>query len=181
MKKTYFVILITFLLMIGIIACQKDNIKAVDSTKVISTENLDNYVVFGYVGLGWGCRANVIYMIAEGKLYADSSKVFCKNQENYQFSGYQLSDNEYNKAKSVLLNFPSELANQDSQTFGCLGCADGGMILIQRKEKGKSLKTYRIDDAILRGRNSTTNEPFPDYLYNYAKDFGTLINNLNYK
>jgi hypothetical protein len=177
-KLMYLIITFSFL---GIIACQKDNIKAISSDKVISTENLDDYVVFGYVGLGWGCRANVIYMILEGKLYADSSKVFCKNQENYQFAGYQLSDNEYNKAKSVFLTFPAELAQKDSQTFGCPGCADGGMILIQRKEKGKSLKTYRIDDAILRGKNSTTNEPFPDYLYNYAKDFGNLINNINYK
>lgn len=120
-------------------------------------------------------------MISNGKLYADTSKLFCKNQETYQFSGFQLPDNKYNKAKIVFQTFPNELSKEDSKTFGCPRCADGGMLFIQRKEKGKTVKTYRIDDAIIRSNNSVTTEPFPKYLYNCAKDFGTLINNLKYK
>ena len=92
-----------------------------------------------------------------------------------------MPDNEYNKAKTVLQTFPSELSIEDSKTYGCPGCADGGMLFIQRKEKGKTVKTYRIDDAIFNRNTSTANEPFPAYLYNYAKDFGTLINDLKYK
>jgi hypothetical protein len=179
MKKLKYIIV--FLSILGAIACQKNIVSPTDSTQNISTESLDDYIVFGYVSLGWGCRANVIYMISNEKLYADTSKVFCKNQENYQFSGFQLSDSEYNKAKTISTAFPTELSKEESKTFGCPGCADGGMLFVQRKEKGKTLKTFRIDDAIFRSENSVTNEPFPKYLYNYAKDFGTLINNLKYK
>jgi hypothetical protein len=179
MKKIIY--LIVFLSGLGAIACQKNSISPTASIQNISAESLDDYIVFGYVGLGWGCRANVIYIISNEKLYADTSKVFCKNQENYQFSGFQLPDNEFNKSKIVLQTFPTELSKEESKTFGCPGCADGGMLLIQRKEKGKILKTYRIDDSIFRSENSVTNEPFPTYLYNYAKDFGTLINSLKYK
>jgi hypothetical protein len=179
MKKLIY--LIVFLSILGTIACQKESVEASISTQNINVESLDDYIVFGYVGLGWGCRANVLYMISNEKLYADTSKVFCKNQENYQFSGFQLPGSEYDRAKSVFQTFPTELSNEESKTFGCPGCADGGMLFIQRKEKGKVVKTYRIDDAIFRSKNSVTNEPFPAYLYNYAKDFGTLINDLKYK
>lgn len=179
MKK--FIYLIIFLSGLGVIACQKSTVKPNDSTQNISAESLDDYIVFSYVGLGWGCRANVIYMISNEKLYADTSKIFCKTQDNYQFLGYQLSDNEYVKSKTILQNFPSELSKGDSKTFGCPGCADGGMLFMQRKEKGKTLKSWRIDDAIFRSKNSTTNEPFPEYLHNYAKDFSTLISSLKYK
>jgi hypothetical protein len=181
MKKSYFIILATFLLGLGIIACQKESVESLDSTPNINAETLDDYLVFGYIGIGWGCKANVVYMISNEKLYADTSKVFCKNKENYQFSGFQISDNEYNKAKIISQTFPSELSVEGSKTFGCPGCADGGMLFIQRKEKGKVAQTYRIDDAIFRSKNSVSNEPFPTYLYNYAKDFGTLINHLKYK
>jgi hypothetical protein len=179
MKKL--ISLIVFLSSLGTIACQKESVESLVSTQNINAESLDDYIVFGYVGLGWGCRANVLYMISNEKLYADTSKIFCKNQENYQFSGFQLSDNEYNKSKIVLQTFPTELSKEESKTFGCPGCADGGMLFLQRKEKGKTVKTYRIDDAIFNRNTSTTNEPFPAYLYNYAKDFGTLINSLKYK
>lgn len=179
MKKLIY--LIVFLSCLGTIACQKNSVEPVVSTQNISAESLDDYLVFGYVRLGWGCNTSALYLISNEKLYADTSKAFCKNQETYQFSGYQLSDNEYDKAKTVLQTFPTELSKEDSKTFGCPGCADGGMLFIQRKEKGKPLKTYRIDDAIFNRNTSTTNEPFPEYLYNYAKDFGTLISNLKYK
>ena len=179
MKKL--ILLIIFLSVLGTIACKKEEIGSSVSSQTVKAETLDDYLVFGYVGIGWGCKANVLYMIAEGKLYADSSKIFCKNQENYQFSGFQLSDSEYNKAKMAFTSFPTELSKEDSKTFGCPGCADGGMLFVQRKEKGKSLKSWRIDDAIFRSKNSTTNEPFPGYLHNYAKDFSTLINDLKYK
>ena len=179
MKKL--ILWIVFLSVLGTIACQKEEIGLSVSSQTVKAETLDDYLVFGYVGIGWGCKTNVLYMISEGKLYADSSKVFCKNMQNYQFLGFQLSDNEYNKAKIAVASFPTELSKEDSKTFGCPGCADGGMLFIQRKEKGKTLRTWIIDDAIFRSKNSTTNEPFPEYLYNYAKDFSVLINDLKYK
>ena len=179
MKKL--ILLIAFLSVLGTIACKKEEIDSSISTQTVKAETLDDYLVFGYVGIGWGCKANVLYMISDGRLYADSSKVFCKNQENYQFSGFQLSDNEYNKVKIAFASFPTALSKEDSKTFGCPGCADGGMLFIQRKEKGKTVKSWRIDDAIFRSKNSITNEPFPEYLYNYAKDFSVLINSLKYK
>ena len=179
MKKIIY--LIIFLSGLGIIACQKKVVEPIDLTQNITIGNFDDYVVFGYVGIGWGCRTNVIYLISDGKLYADTSKIFCKTQDKYQFSGYQLPDNEYNKAAIVFQTLPVELSKQDSKTFGCPGCADGGMLFMQRKEKGKTLKSWRIDDAIFRSKNDTNNEPFPGYLHNYAKDFSTLINRLKYK
>jgi hypothetical protein len=179
MKK--FIYLIAFLSVLGTIACQKESLEVTPSVQKISAESLSDYLVFGYVSLGWGCKSNVLYLITDGELYADTSKVFCKSDENYLFSGYKLSDNEFNKAKSTLLNFPTELSEEESKTFGCPGCADGGMLFIQRKEKGKPMKFWRIDDAIFSRNTSTTNEPFPMYLYNYAQNFNTLINNLKYK
>ncbi|MES2517008.1 MAG: hypothetical protein V4585_02800 [Bacteroidota bacterium] len=157
-------------------SCKKDDVNIADSTLETST----NYLVFGYVGLGRVCGANVIYKIENGKLYADTSKIFCKNQENYSFSGYQLPESEYNKAKVFVTNFPVELANEKSKTFGCPGCADGGMLFIQLKTKGQELKTWRIDDAVFRSENDTVNQPFPKYLSVYGQKIGEIISEIKY-
>jgi hypothetical protein len=176
MKKHIFPII--FLTILGMMACQKEDINAAES----ATNSLtDDYLVFGQVGLGWGCRASAIYKIADGKLYADTSNVFCKNQENYIFSGYQLSDNEYNKVKNLISQFPTELSKEGSKTFGCPGCADGGMLFIQRKEKGKELQSWRIDETIFYRDTDVTNNPFPAYLLPYGKAFGKVIPEIKYK
>jgi hypothetical protein len=176
MKRYIFTII--FLTILGTMACQKEEINLTDPT--INTTP-DDYLVFGQVGLGWGCRASAMYMIANGKLYADTSNVFCKNQEKYSFSGYQLSDNEYNKVKNLVSQFPTELSNQGSKTFGCPGCADGGMLYIQRKEKGKEVKSWRIDETIFYRDTDVTNNPFPAYLLPYGKTFGKIIPEIKYK
>jgi hypothetical protein len=173
MKKYIFSIM--FLSILGTMACKKEEIILIET--VISEE----YLVFGHVGLGWGCRALPMYMIADGKLFADTSNVFCKDQEKYKFSGFQLSDNEYNKVKNLFTQFPSELSKEGSKTFGCPGCADGGMLFIQRKEKGKELQTWRIDDAIFYRDTDVTNNQFPAYLLPYGKAFGKVIPEIKYK
>jgi hypothetical protein len=159
-------------------ACQKENMNLIDP---VISPTPDDYLVFGQVGLGWGCRVSVMYMIADGKLYADTSNIFCKDQEKYQFSGYQLPDNEYNKAKNLISQFPSELSKEGSKTFGCPGCADGGMLYIERKEKGKEVQYWRIDETIFYRDTDVGGYPFPAYLLPYGKAFGKTIPEIKYK
>lgn len=165
-----------FIAVLSIKSCKKDDVNIAES----SLTSTNDYLVFGYVGLGWGCRANVIYKIENGKLYADTSKIFCKDQENYQFSGYQLPDSEYQKAKVFVNNFPAELAKESSKTFGCPGCADGGMFFIQLKVSGQAIKTWRIDDAVFRSDNDVTNQPFPPYLAKYGQAVGNVFSEIKY-
>ncbi len=165
-----------FIAVLPIKSCNKNEINIAEST-LLST---NDYLVFGYVGLGRICGANVIYKIENGKLYADTSKIFCKDQENYQFSGYQLPDSEYNKAKIFVSNFPTELAKETSKTFGCPGCADGGMFFIQLKVSGQKIKTWRIDDAVFRSDKDVTNQPFPAYLAKYGQAVSNVFLEIKY-
>lgn len=165
-----------FIAVLSIKSCKKDDINIVESTLATSSD----YLVFGYVGLGRICGADVIYKIENGKLYADTSKVFCKDQENYQFSGYQLPDSEYQKAKVFVSSFPAELAKESSKTFGCPGCADGGMFFIQLKVSGQEIKTWRIDDAVFRSDNDVTNQPFPTYLAKYGQTVADVFSQIKY-
>lgn len=176
MKNYLFSIIL--LSVLGIFACQKQNINTAEST---TNSLFDDYLVFGHVGLGWGCRVSAMYMISNGKLYADTTNSFCKNQDNYVFSGYQLSDNEYTKVKNLTAQFPAELSKEGTKTFGCPGCADGGMLFLQRKEKGQELKSWRIDDTIFYQDIDVTNNPFPTYLLAYGKAFGKVIPEIKYK
>jgi hypothetical protein len=176
MKKHIFPII--FLTILGTMACQKEEINLNDPT----TSTLpDEYLIFGQVGLGWGCRVSAMYMITDGRLFADTSNTFCKVQEKYQPSGYQLSDNEYNKVKNLITQFPAELSKEGSKTFGCSGCADGGMLYIQRKEKGKEPQSWRIDETIFYQDTDVANKPFPTYLLPYGKAFGKIIPDIKYK
>ena len=176
MKKTHFIII--FLSGLGVIACRKADIDTGGfSKKPIS----DDYLVFGQVGLGWGCRVSALFMISERKLYADTTNNFCKDQENYRFSGYQLSDNEYNKVKDLIAQFPAELSKEGTKTFGCPGCADGGMLFLQRKDKGQEVKSWRIDETIFYRDTDVTNKPFPAYLLPYGKAFGKVLPEIKYK
>ncbi len=169
MKKYIFSILLPTIL--GAMACQKEevNIKP------------DEYLVFGYIGIGWKCKVLAIHMIADGKLYTDTSNVYCKDQEKYSFSGYQLSDNEYNKVKNLVAQFPAELLKEGTKTFGCPGCADGGMLYIQRKEKGKDVQTWRIDDSIFYRDTDVNNDKFPAYLLLYGRALGKGMAEIKYR
>ena len=178
MKKNFFILVLG--LVFAMLACTKKEIEVLNSSQKVSVESLDNYVVFGYVGLGWGCRSSVIYMVSNNKIYADTSKVFCKDQENYTFTGYQLPESEYNKVKDVITTFPAELTKEESKTFGCPGCADGGMLYLQYKKKGESLKTWRIDDAVFYRDSDVLNNPFPTYLAKYGQSLGKVITSLKY-
>jgi hypothetical protein len=176
MKRTYFTIIL--LSVLGVMACQKESIVSSESvTKPLS----DDYLVFGQVGLGWGCRVSALFLISDGKLYADTTNNFCKDQDNYRFSGYQLPDNEYNKVKDLIAQFPTELSKEGTKTFGCPGCADGGMLFLQRKEKGQEVKSWRIDETIFYRDTDVTNNPFPAYLLPYGKAFGKIIPDIKYK
>jgi len=173
---------LVFLTTLGMLACSENELQTPKSSEDVSAEKLDNYLVFSHVGLGWGCRASVIYMVTNsGRVYADTSGNFCKDQEKYSFVGYQLPDSEYAKVKNLLTGFPVDLANQQGKTYGCPGCADGGMLLIQRKEKGKTIKTWRIDDNIFYSETDVIGQKFPSYLSNYGKTLGTAFTSLKFK
>lgn len=179
MKKL--ILSIVFLITLGVFACSRNEVEVLNSSQKVSAKALEDYLVFGQVGLGWGCRASAIYMINEGKLYADTSNVFCKDQEQYQFSGFKLPDSEYEKVKTILNEYPTELSSLESRTFGCPGCADGGMLFLQRKEKGKAVKSWRIDDSIFYRETDVTNQPFPKYLSVFGQKLGTLYTSIKVK
>ncbi len=179
MKKL--ILSVVFLITLGVFACSRNEVEVLNSSQKVSAEALEDYLVFGQVGLGWGCRTSAIYMISNGKLYADTSSVFCKDQEQYQFSGFKLPDSEYEKVKTILNEYPTELSSLESQTFGCPGCADGGMLFLQRKEKGKAVKSWRIDDSIFYRDTDVMNRPFPRYLVTFGQKLGTLYTSIKVK
>ncbi|MEA5260182.1 hypothetical protein VB264_20455 [Arcicella aquatica] len=175
-------LLLVSLMTLGMLSCSENGLETLNNPENVSAEKLDDYLVFSHVGLGWGCRASVIYMVTNsGKVYADTSGNFCKDQEKYSFVGYQLPDSEYAKVKNVITEFPADLANQASTTFGCPGCADGGMLLIQRKEKGKAIKTWRVDDSVFYRETDVNNQTFPTYLSKYGKILGPAYTSIKYK
>jgi hypothetical protein len=171
------VIIVYLLSVLSIKSCKNQEDNLIESALV----KPDDYLVFGYIGLGRRCGAEVIYKIQDGKLYADTTKSFCKDQESYQFSGYQLPVSEYNKAKIFVNKFPVELTKESSKTFGCPGCADGGMFFIQFKMSGQEQKTWRIDDAVFRSDNDVLNQPFPAYLAKYGQAVANVFSEIKYQ
>ncbi|WP_044172459.1 hypothetical protein [Flectobacillus major] len=152
MKKILLVLCIWGVLWQCTTSNSSENITPLTSIDV--TKNApDNYIVFGRVGVGWGCRTPVLYMLANNKLYADSSGSYCQQHEKYQFKGYLLPDAEATKAAKIISQINTVIAKEQNdgnsiQTVGCPGCTDGGMLLVQVKEKNKALKNWRLDDMI---------------------------------
>ncbi len=155
-------------------ACNTD----ISEDNVTPESSTSEYLLFGRVGLGWGCSSPAIYKLQDGKLYVDTSGTYCKTRETYTFKGTVLSDAQYQLAKDLSTSFPSDLNSQASQTFGCPGCADGGMIYIQKKASNGTLKTWLIDDSILTPDPAGIDNTFPVYLINYTQKIYTILETL---
>lgn len=155
-------------------ACKTD----ISGDNITPESSISEYLLFGRVGLGWGCNSPAIYKLQDGKLYADTSGIYCKTKETYTFKGSVLSDAQYQLAKDLSTSFPSDLTSQASQTFGCPGCADGGMIYIQKKASNGTLKTWLIDDSILTPDPAGIDKTFPVYLINYTQQITTILETL---
>ena len=145
-------------ILLSVLGCASSSSSIVDSevlknqTIDLTKNDLSEYIVFGNVGLGWGCRTSGLYLYAGDQLYADTTNGYCKNAENYRFQGYKLSATEKAKAEQIVQKIKNHLSTlkddgQAIQTIGCPGCADGGMLYVQVKTS-KSLKAWRLDDMI---------------------------------
>jgi hypothetical protein len=143
-----------------------------ETTLSPALSSLKEYLIFGNVAIGWGCRGSQMYMLADGKLYADTLNAYCaafKAQKPYVFSGYQLPDTEYQKAKNMLSGLPTGFLTSSQKTFGCPGCADGGMLYLAYKKEGLIENDWKIDDAVYWRSTDTANMPFPPYVDSYGK------------
>lgn len=167
-------LLYSLLLIPLFLACTSD----ISEDNVTPESITAEYLLFGRVGLGWGCSSPAIYKLQDGKLYADTSGTYCKTRETYTFKGTVLSDAQYQLAKDLSTSFPSDLSSQASQTFGCPGCADGGMIYIQKKASNGTIKTWLIDDSILTPDPAGIDNTFPVYLINYTQKIYTILETL---
>ena len=136
------------------------------------TSTLKEYLVFGNVAVGWGCRTSRLFMIANGQLYADTSNAYCeafRAQKPYIFKGYLLPETEYQKAKAMLTELPTGFFTSAQKVFGCPGCADGGMLYLSYKKEGIIDANWQVDDAVYYRETDTNNKPFPPYVANYGK------------
>ena len=160
MKKAHLIIILTSIL--GFIACKN---KAIDASEL--TTDTEDYLIFGSGSFAWGCEA-IFYKIADGKLYADTSKAICKREVGkYYF--YQLPDSEYIKVNNILNSFPLQLSKQLGQDFPCKQCADTGWFTLQRKEKGKKIKKWGGDVTFLSENQNTLPKYLSDYLQSIVK------------
>ena len=154
------------------------------STGSPSLTRLKEYLVFGNVAIGWGCRSSQLYMIADGKLYADTTNAFCvarNAQKPYVFSGYLLPDAEYQKAKTMITDLPTGFFTSATRTFGCPGCADGGMLYLAYKKEGIIDGFWEVDDAVYTRTTDTVNTPFLPYVNTYGKIAYKVLGGLKVK
>ncbi|MFC0185177.1 hypothetical protein SAMN04515674_112109 [Pseudarcicella hirudinis] len=180
-------LMIVLLGVLTFISCRKDTNdtepigKKENSSARIDASQLDEYLVFGYVGLGWGCGTEALYLINGNKLYVDTTGAYCQKGNEYVFNGVQLPDSQYVKAKGMVEFFPEAMRSVSGTTFGCPGCADGGMLFLQLKQKGVALKSWRVDDSVFYRGTDVLNNAFPEYLPKYGLIAFNVIQSLKNK
>lgn len=143
-------------------------------------ENNNEYLIFGHVAIGWGCTSSKLYLLLGDKLYADTTNAYCtafKKNQTYTFRGYALPDSEYQKVKTVLNAVPKATTNT---TYGCPGCADGGMYYIEHKINGKITQT-KIDDAVVYLNTGVDGSKIPSEWVAFSKELQKALTSIKTK
>lgn len=153
MKKVLFLVVVTFLCS----ACSSDD----------DAMETGDYLIFGhYYGMCASEDCVEIFKLTDTKLYEDTNDNY--SLENLKFR--EVDQATFEKVKDLLTALPEELFTDDTTTFGCPDCADGGGLYIQRSVNG-TVCTWNIDQI---------KENVPEYLHDFIDEVNdkiALINN----
>lgn len=129
-KPLAFLLLLTLLF-----ACKKEDNPTLEN---------GNYLIFGhYYGECFGETCVETYKLTETQLFEDIINTYAGNGP---FDFIELPAAEYEKTKTLMDYFPSELLQAEETTFGCPDCADQGGLFIQYAD-GSTIKSWRIDQS----------------------------------
>jgi hypothetical protein len=125
-------------------SCSKDdNTKSVKEPQKTNTE----YLTFGhYYGmcLGEGCVE--IFKLTTTELLEDQNDHYPHTKQFYVGNYAALDENKFNLVKNLMDDFPSELLQTDTLSFGCPDCADQGGLYIEYFFNNKR-RMWTIDQA----------------------------------
>jgi hypothetical protein len=139
-------ILASLLLLTLLISCKKDDDPTLES---------GDYLIFGhYYGECFGEACMETYKLTDSRLYEDILDMYGGSGP---FDFVELPDAEYQQVKDLIDAFPPELLKDDTGTFGCPDCADGGGLYIEYSHKGEA-RSWRIDQV---------KEQVPQYLHGF--------------
>lgn len=94
-----------------------------------------------------------IYRLEEDKLYKDPNGL-----NNTEIGYITLSNEKFNAIKDLVNYFPTDLYNEENQTFGCPDCVDQGGAYVRYSIDGNSGE-FRID---------MNNDKIPSYLHGFV-------------
>ena len=105
--------------------------------------NETNYLIFGhFYGFCIGESCVEIFKLTDEKLYEDTTDNYSGEDLNF----IQLGNDKFEQVKDLADIFPNQLLTDNTSTFGCPDCADGGGLFIQYSENG-NIKSWRIDQV----------------------------------
>ena len=129
-----------------------------------------DYIIVGhFYGMCQGEQCVEIFKITDKELFEDSKDIYPARDvfANTDFSA--LSDDQFQKATSIISNFPKEILNDDEPVMGCPDCHDQGGLYIEYK-KGNSRKFWLLDN----------DKPHVDeYLHEYIDEVRRVIEEIN--
>jgi hypothetical protein len=77
-----------------------------------------------------------LYMVANGKAYADDDSIF--NQYSLHFKSSSLDQDKYTLAQALENSLPNYLMQHPNTRFGCPGCVDQPSIYVEYNRNGKT-------------------------------------------
>lgn len=149
--------LLTGLVILLNISCEKD-----DNFELNETD----YLIFGHFYgecIGEGCVET--FKLTDKKLFEDTND----NYSGEDFNFIELGNDKFEEVKNVMNLFPDQLLHEQTGTFGCPDCADGGGLFIQYSENG-DVKSWRIDQV---------QENVPGYLHDFMDAINKKIKMIN--
>lgn len=139
-------ILALFLLIALLFACKKEDDPDLES---------GDYLIFGhYYGECFGETCMETYKLTDANLYEDIIDMYGGTGP---FDFVELPDAEYQQVKDLIDHFPPQLLKDNTSTFGCPDCADGGGLFIEYAHDGE-VNSWRIDQQ---------KEQVPAYLHGF--------------
>lgn len=131
---------------------------ATSCTKEIETttgaEIKNDYLTFGtFHGECFGNDCVKIFVLEEEKLYRDPNGL-----NGTEINYITLSNDKYNLVKDLVDYFPTNLYDEDNQTFGCPDCVDQGGIYVR----------YVIDRNSGEFRIDTDKSKIPIFLHEFV-------------
>lgn len=127
----------------------------------------DSYIIFGhYYGMCFGEECVETFKLTSSQLFEDGNDHYAGTGP-FEFT--ELDAQEFEIARRLRDHFPDRLLREESQTFGCPDCSDGGGLYIEYSVDGES-KSWRIDQF---QRN------VPEYLHPFMDHVNATIRQIN--